>query len=101
MTEHNGAVSEEDKIVAITKRVTKLNESQWPLRVHMSLKEGAFNANGIGKQCFELSKHLQDHHIDMALLRDTKTSSEILHSKLPRSSDRSLSRPKMQTCHQC
>jgi len=31
ITELNGAVSEEDKRVSITKIVTKLRKSQWPL----------------------------------------------------------------------
>jgi exonuclease III len=40
-------------------------------RVHRPLKVIAFNANGIGRQCYELSKQLQDLHIDVALLSET------------------------------
>jgi hypothetical protein len=40
-------------------------------RGHGPLKVIAFNANGISKQRYELSKHLQDLHIDVALFRDT------------------------------
>jgi hypothetical protein len=40
-------------------------------RVYMPLKVAAFNANGIGRQCYELSKQLQGHHIDVALLSET------------------------------
>jgi hypothetical protein len=49
MTEFNGTVSEEDKIVAITKIVLNL----------------------IRRQCNELSKQLQDLHIDVALFSET------------------------------
>jgi hypothetical protein len=42
----------------------------------------AFNANGISKQRYELSKQLQD--LRGSLFRDTsKTPLEVLHSKLP------------------
>jgi exonuclease III len=37
-------------------------------RVHRPLKVIAFNVNGIGRQCHELSKQSQDLHIDVALL---------------------------------
>jgi exonuclease III len=40
-------------------------------RVHRPLKFIAFNANGIRRQRYELSKHLQDLHIDVALLSET------------------------------
>jgi hypothetical protein len=40
-------------------------------RVHRTLKAIAFNANGIGRQRYELSKHLQDLHLDVALFLDT------------------------------
>jgi hypothetical protein len=40
-------------------------------RVHRPLKVIAFNANGIGRQRYELSKQLQDLHIYVALLSDT------------------------------
>jgi hypothetical protein len=44
-------------------------------RFHRPLKVVAFNANGIGKQCFELSKQLQDHRIDGAVLSETSITS--------------------------
>jgi uroporphyrinogen-III synthase len=40
-------------------------------RVHRPLKVIAFNANGIWKQRYELSKQLQDLHIDVAFLSET------------------------------
>jgi hypothetical protein len=40
-------------------------------RVHRPLKVIAFNANGIGRQRYELSKQLQDLHIDVALFLET------------------------------
>jgi hypothetical protein len=40
-------------------------------RVHRSLKVIAFNANDIWRQYYELSKQLQDLHIDVALLSET------------------------------
>jgi exonuclease III len=40
-------------------------------RIHRSLKTIAFNANGIRRQRYELSKQLQDLHIDVALLLET------------------------------
>jgi hypothetical protein len=40
-------------------------------RVHWPLKVIAFNANGIGRQRHELSKQLQDLHIDLALFSET------------------------------
>jgi exonuclease III len=40
-------------------------------RVHRPLKVIALNANGISKQRYELSKQLQDLHIDMALFSET------------------------------
>jgi hypothetical protein len=40
-------------------------------RVHKPLKVIAFNANGIGRQRYELSKQLQDLHIDVTLLSET------------------------------
>jgi hypothetical protein len=39
-------------------------------RSHSSLKVVAFNANGIGRQRFELSKQLQAQHIDVTLLSE-------------------------------
>jgi exonuclease III len=40
-------------------------------RVHRPLKVLAFNTNGIGRQRYELSKQLQDLHIDVALFSET------------------------------
>jgi hypothetical protein len=40
-------------------------------RIHRPLKVIAFNANGNGRQRYELSKQLQDLHIDEALLSET------------------------------
>jgi exonuclease III len=40
-------------------------------RVHRPLKVVAFNANGIGRHCYELSKLLQDQRIDVALFSET------------------------------
>jgi hypothetical protein len=37
-------------------------------RVHRPLKVIAFNADGIWRQHYELSKQLQDFHIDVSLL---------------------------------
>jgi endonuclease/exonuclease/phosphatase (EEP) superfamily protein YafD len=40
-------------------------------RIHRPLKVIAFNANGIGRQRYELSKQLQDLHVDVALFPET------------------------------
>jgi hypothetical protein len=40
-------------------------------RVHRPLKVIAFNANGILRQWYELSKQLQELHIDVALFSET------------------------------
>jgi hypothetical protein len=40
-------------------------------RVHRLIKVIAFNANGVWRQCYELSKQLQYLHIDMAMLSET------------------------------
>jgi exonuclease III len=40
-------------------------------RIYRPLKVIAFNANSILKQCYELSKELQDLHIDAALFSET------------------------------
>jgi hypothetical protein len=40
-------------------------------RVHRPLKVIAFNANGIGRQRYELSKQLQDLHVGVALFSET------------------------------
>jgi hypothetical protein len=74
MTELSGAVSEEDKIVAITKIVLNLIK-QMATSVNTPLKVLAFNANGIGRQRYELSKHLQDLHVDVALFSETHLKS--------------------------
>jgi hypothetical protein len=39
--------------------------------IHRPLKVIAFNANGIGRQRYELSKELEDLHLDMALFSET------------------------------
>jgi exonuclease III len=41
-------------------------------RVYRPLKVIAFNVNGIGMQRHELSKQLQDLHIDVALFSETR-----------------------------
>jgi hypothetical protein len=41
-------------------------------RFYRSLNVIAFNANSIGRQRYELSKQLQDLHIDVALLSETR-----------------------------
>jgi exonuclease III len=40
-------------------------------RVHRPLKVITFNANGIGRQSLEVSKQLQDSHIDVVLFSET------------------------------
>jgi hypothetical protein len=70
MTEFNGAVSEEAKIVDNTKIVLNLMK-QMTTRFHKPLKVITFNANGIGRQRYELSKQLQDLHTDVALFSYT------------------------------
>jgi hypothetical protein len=40
-------------------------------RVHRPISVIAFNANGIGRQRYELSKQLQDLHVDVALFSGT------------------------------
>jgi hypothetical protein len=40
-------------------------------RVHRPLKVIAFNANDIWRRSYELSKQLQDLHVDVALLSET------------------------------
>jgi hypothetical protein len=41
-------------------------------RVHRPLKVLAFNANGIWRQRYELSKQLQDLHAEVALFSETR-----------------------------
>jgi hypothetical protein len=51
-------------------------------RVHRPPKVIEFNANGIWRLRYELSKQRQDLHIDVALLSETsQTPSEVLYSK--------------------
>jgi exonuclease III len=40
-------------------------------RIHRPLKITAFNANGVFKHRYELSKQLQDLHVDVALFSET------------------------------
>jgi exonuclease III len=40
------------------------------VRIHRPLKVTAFNVNGITRQCYELSKQLQDLHVDVALFSE-------------------------------
>jgi hypothetical protein len=40
-------------------------------RLHRPLKIIVFNANGISRPYYELSKQLQDYHIDVDLLSET------------------------------
>jgi hypothetical protein len=68
MTDLTEAMSGKDKIMFITKIV--LNEKM-AARIHRPLKVIAFNANGIWRRRFVLSKQLQDLHIDVALLSET------------------------------
>jgi exonuclease III len=44
-------------------------------RIHRPLKIIAFNVNGIWRQRYELSKQLQDLHIDVVLLSETHLKS--------------------------
>jgi hypothetical protein len=44
-------------------------------RIHRPLKVIAFNANDIWRQRYELSKQLQDLHVDVALLSETHPKS--------------------------
>jgi len=45
-------------------------------RGHRPIKVIAFNASGNAKKCYELSKQLQDHHIDGALPSETYKASQ-------------------------
>jgi hypothetical protein len=45
------------------------------IRIHRPLKVIAFNESGIGWQRSELSKQLQDLHVDVALFSDTSETS--------------------------
>jgi hypothetical protein len=58
-------------------------------RIHRSLKVIAFNANGIMRQRYELSKQLQDLQVDVAPFSETHLKPRaILHFKLPLLSNR-------------
>jgi hypothetical protein len=70
MTDLSEAVSEKDKIMVITKIVLNLMK-QNAARVHRLLKVITFQAKGVWRQCYELSKQLQDLHIDVAFLSQT------------------------------
>jgi hypothetical protein len=57
-------------------------------KVHRSLKVIAFNANGIGRQCYELSEQLQDLHVHLAPFADDSclyatVTRRVLLSKTP------------------
>jgi hypothetical protein len=98
MTVFNDAVSEEEIIVAIIKIELNLMTQNG----HYSsrpLKFFTFNANGIGRWRYELSKQLQELHVDVALFSETsETSREVLHSKFPFSSNRPLPGQKRRNC---
>jgi hypothetical protein len=69
MTGLNESVSEGGKIMAITIIVMKLlNNGHWSTQV--------FNANGITRQRYELSKQLQTRRIDVALLSKTRLKTQ-------------------------
>jgi hypothetical protein len=70
MTKLTKAVSEEDRVMVITKLVLNLI-NKMTASFHRPLKTVAFNANDIWMQRYELSKQLQDLHIDVALLSET------------------------------
>jgi hypothetical protein len=70
MAELKGAAFEEAKFVFLAKIIFKFvkengNKAYGPLKII------AFNANGILRQRYELSKQLQDLHIDVALFSET------------------------------
>jgi hypothetical protein len=67
MTELSEALSEQDKIMVTTKIVLNVMQKM-SYRFHRPLKVITFNANGILRQCYELSKQLQNLQIDVALL---------------------------------
>jgi hypothetical protein len=70
MTESSGALLEEAKILAITNIVLNLME-QMATRIHRLLLVIEFNANGIKRHRYELSKQLQDLHEDVDLFPKT------------------------------
>jgi hypothetical protein len=59
-------------------------------RIHRPLKVKAFNANGIMKQRYELSKQLQDLHVDVVPFSEIhlKPHKRFLYFKLPLLSNR-------------
>jgi hypothetical protein len=69
-TELSEAVPEKDNIMVNTKTyLTCWNKMA--AGVHRPLEVIAFNANYIWRQCYKLSKHLQDLRIKVALLSET------------------------------
>jgi hypothetical protein len=70
MRELKGAASEKAKIMAIT-ALSSTYCRKMTNRIHRPFKVIAFNANGISKQRYELSKQLQDLQIDVALFSET------------------------------
>jgi hypothetical protein len=55
-----------------------------PATRHRPLKTVAFNANGIGREVYELRKQLLDLKVDVTLFSEAnlKPHNEVLHSKL-------------------
>jgi hypothetical protein len=70
MTGLSNASSEEEKISIITKSVFSLLKLM-AATIHMHLKVVAFNAQGIGRQVYELRKQMQDLKIDVAIFTET------------------------------
>jgi hypothetical protein len=70
MAESSDAVLEEAKILAI-KKLSKISWSKVATRIHRPLKVIGFNANGIMRQRYELSKQLQDLHVNVAFFSET------------------------------
>jgi hypothetical protein len=58
------------KVAVMTKAVFRLLKVM-PTTVHRPLKIIACNANGIGRQAYEVRKQLQDLKIDVSLLSET------------------------------
>jgi hypothetical protein len=50
--------------------------------VHRPLKVLAFNANGIGRQRYELSKQLQDLHVYVTLFTETRLIWNLMRGSL-------------------
>jgi hypothetical protein len=68
--------------MAITKIVLKLMK-QLAIAVHTPLRVLAFSGNVILRQCYELSKQLQELHTEVGLLSDTfETSRTVLNFQL-------------------